>query len=84
MKYDKRWITYRWFQVYELFAIDLRYRYETFETITNTPKALEKLRHDILDAKYLILATLEGGFATKEKKLVRWWRLLQPEGCLYE
>jgi len=42
--------------------------------------AWEKLDHDVLDAQVLML----GAFATNEKKLIRWWRMLCPDGMLYE
>ncbi len=46
-------------------------------------KAYEKIEHYVLDAHYLILGALEGAFATREKKLQRWYLLLCPEGRLY-
>lgn len=76
------WATYRWFQVQNLFALDLCFRYPSTSTILDSEKATEKVRHDILDAKYLITALLEGGFAVKEKKLIEWWKLLNPSGIL--
>jgi hypothetical protein len=48
-----------------------------------TPQLRERIRHDVLDAQYLMLALLEGAFATKEKKMCEWWGKLMPEGVLY-
>lgn len=81
---DETWAIYRWVQVQLLFALDVHVRYQG-----NIPKPLssnvyEKMGHDVLDAEQLILGCLEGAFATRENKHKRWWRLLCPEGCLYE
>lgn len=78
------WVTYRFFQAFELFSYDIFHRYDCIETITKSSKAFEKLKHDLIDLNYFILATLEGGFATKEKKLKEWWPLLCLEGTIYE
>lgn len=80
----KDWALYRWLQVQFLFGIDLYVRYQG-----NVPKefgaaTFEKIEHDVLDAQVLMLGCLEGAFATREKKLKRWWRLLCPDGALYE
>lgn len=79
---NERWASYRWLQVQNLFALDLCFRYPNSATISRSGKAFEKLKHDILDAHYLIIALLEGGLATNEHKLIRWWQLLKPYGIL--
>lgn len=59
--------------------IDLVFRYSSVTVIKNSKKAKEKLRHDIIDGHYLVTGLLEGSFATKEEKLIRWWKIFQPE-----
>ncbi|VAW77204.1 hypothetical protein MNBD_GAMMA12-1418 [hydrothermal vent metagenome] len=78
------WAIYRWLQVQLLFALDVYVRYQA-----NIPKELSlktylKMEHDVLDAELLALGCLEGSFATKEKKHIRWWQLLCQSGQLYE
>ncbi|MBC8724830.1 hypothetical protein F6X37_25585 [Paraburkholderia sp. 31.1] len=80
---DKTWITFRWFQVNMLFALDLWFKYPQGVACVGGEKLKERLRHDALDAQYLILGLLEGAFASNEKKLCRWWSMLKPEGKLY-
>ncbi len=80
---DKTWITFRWFQVNALFALDLWFKYPQGLESVGGDKLKERLRHDALDAQYLILGLLEGAFACNENKLCRWWGMLNPEGKLY-
>ncbi len=81
---DERWALYRWLQVQFLFSIDLYVRYQGRIPTDLTPGIFERLEHDVLDAQVLMLGCLEGAFATREKKLQHWWRLLCPDGELYE
>jgi hypothetical protein len=78
------WALFRWLQVKLLFALDVYCRYSGKMPEPLSPKVHQRLEHDVLDAQYLILGLLEGAFATKEKKLKNWWRLLNSEGTLYE
>ncbi|MYN09204.1 hypothetical protein [Pseudoduganella aquatica] len=79
---DERWITYRWYQVRGLFALDLAARYPDTDVIRSSEAAMEKLRHDVLDAQYLTVASIQGSFAVQEEKIKRWWKLLCPNGDL--
>jgi hypothetical protein len=77
-----KWAIYRWLQVQFLFALDL---YARFGTTLSEPMSAEKeeeIEHDVLDAQYMLIGVLEGAFATEERKLQRWFRLLQPDGLL--
>ncbi|MNT61706.1 hypothetical protein D3C72_1993660 [compost metagenome] len=78
------WAIYRWLQVQFLFALDLYVRYQGKVPDSMGSAAWEKLEHDVLDAQVLMLGCLEGAFATNEKKLIRWRRMLCPNGTLYE
>lgn len=80
---DHTWITFRWLQVNLLFALELWVKYPQGVRMQTGEKFKERLRHDVLDAQYLMLGLLEGAFATKEKKLCVWWKKLSPEGYLY-
>ncbi len=81
---DESWALYRWLQVQLLFAVDLYVRYQGHIPQTFGRATYEKLEHDVLDAQVLMLGCLEGAIATRERKLIRWWRLLCPDGALYE
>lgn len=81
---SENWALYRWLQVQLLFSLDLYVRYRGKVPESLSPAVHEKLEHDILDAEMMMLGCLEGSFATREKKLVRWWKLICPTGILYE
>ena len=68
----------------EYFSVSLRVRYEPKVLSDPTPELCRKLEHDVLDAQYLILGVLEGGFATKDRKLQRFFKILCPDGILVE
>ena len=81
---DEKWAIYRWVQVQLLFALDVHVRYQGNIPTPLSSNVYEKMEHDVLDAEQLILGCLEGAFATRENKHKRWWRLLCPDGRLYE
>jgi hypothetical protein len=83
-KVDESWISYRWLQINLLFALDYWTRHPQGVDLTTESKQLERFRHDALDAGYLIVGIQEGTFATKEKKLIRWWNRISPEGILIQ
>lgn len=77
-----QWALFRWLQVQLLIGLDAFIRYNGKIPHQLSNNAYEKIEHDVLDAQYLITATLEGSFATRETKLQRFWRMLRPEGLL--
>lgn len=81
---NESWALYRWLQVQFLFAVDLYVRYQGRVPQRFGRATYEKLEHDVLDAQILMLGCLEGAIATREGKIKRWWRLLCPDGALYE
>jgi hypothetical protein len=81
---DESWAIYRWLQVQLLFGLDLFVRYAGNIPDHLTKNIYIKLEHDVLDAQVLMLGCLEGAFATREKKLIRWWHLLCPNGELFQ
>lgn len=74
------WFTFRWLQLMNLFTVDLAYRYASMDVINGSKKVKEKIRHDILDLEYLLFGIAEGAFATKEKKLIKWFSSLSKDG----
>lgn len=80
----EEWALYRWLQIQLLFTLDLYVRYQDGIPENLSPTLYENIEHDVLDAQVMMLGCLEGAFATREKKLVRWWNLICPSGTLYE
>lgn len=81
---NEDWALYRWLQVQMLFAIDVFVRYQGQKPDTSSANIFVKLEHDVLDTQVLMLGCMEGAFATRENKLKRWWKLIFPNGALYE
>lgn len=78
------WAIYRWLQVQFLFSLDLYARYGPALAAPMPPNVEVKIEHDVLDAQYMFIGILEGAFATEERKLQRWFKLLQPNGLLLQ
>ncbi len=76
------WALFRWFQVQLLFSLDIRNRYGDIDSSALTRKQAVGLEHDVLDTHYVISGVLQGAFATKEKKLKKFFNLLCPDGIL--
>lgn len=79
----EQWAHLRWLQVLMLFSIDLHVRYKGRLREELSPGVLERLEHDVHDGQILALGALEGAIATEEKKLLRWWPILCPNGQAY-
>ena len=79
---NESWALFRWLQVNLLFSLDIRRRYGEISFSELTNKQRTDFEHDVLDAHYLIQGVLQGAFATKEKKLIRFFNLLCPDGIL--
>lgn len=69
-----RWAHYRWLQVLMLLGIDLAHRFNLENKLADSTH--ERMRHDVLDAQYLLPALLGGAIATKDDNLIRWWGIL--------
>lgn len=78
----EKWAIYRHLQVQFLFALDLYARFGTALAEPMSAEKEEEIEHDVLDAQYMLVGVLEGAFATNERKLQRWFRLLRPDGLL--
>ena len=76
------WTIYRWVQAQLLYGLELTERHGRLTPNGITPKQREKLQHDVLDIEYLVLGVLEGGLATKDKRMRGMFELLRPDGVL--
>ena len=79
---NEEWTLFRWFQVGLLFSLDIVWRRGHIDLSACTDGEKERLQHDVLDMHYLILGVLQHGFATEEKKLINFYKLLCPNGIL--
>jgi hypothetical protein len=78
------WAHIRWLQVQMLFATDMYIRYQgQLRNMLLKNKVRTKVEHDVHDAQILALAILEGAIATKENKLIKWFKLLRPNGTIH-
>jgi len=66
-----------------LFVTDLYVRHQGKLAEIMTPSLRVRLEHDVHDAEVLALGILQGAFATRERKLREWFKLLRPGGKLY-
>lgn len=64
-------------QVHLIAGVDFIWRSGHSACVTSS-----KLPNDYLDLEYLIIVLAAGAFATFEKRLRAWFRLLAPEGEL--
>ena len=78
-----QWAHLRWLQVLILFAVDLHVRYKGRLREELSAGVMERLEHDVHDGQILALGALEGAIATQDKKLLRWWPILCPNGKAY-
>lgn len=80
---DGSWAILRHSQVHLFFAVDIWERYGDDVLLGElNERRYQKIEHDVMDAEYLALATLEGAFASEEKKLRNLFRVLCPNGVL--
>jgi hypothetical protein len=71
------WAFFRWTQVLLLGGLDF---YESYGVAT--PFNRDKVFHELLDLDYLLPALLVGGLASNDKRMVRRFKFLRPEGLV--
>lgn len=76
------WATFRSYQTSLLFSLHTLHRHKGVIPLPLSAKEFERLEHDVHDHMALCTGILAGGFATNEKKLKAWYKLLSPEGTL--
>jgi hypothetical protein len=74
---DEDWTFFRWMQVQLLGGLD----YYASYGVDKEPQR-EKLMHELFDLAYLIFAVLVGGLACREKRIIKRFKLLCPQGVL--
>lgn len=77
---DEKWAYFRWMQVSLFSAIEYIRRYG----IGNEKIESKKLPNFYLDQQYLIIGTLAGGLASRDKDMIKFFRLLRPDGVLIQ
>lgn len=74
---DGEWTYFRWIQVYLVAGLDFYCSYGA-----KTEPSRDKIFNELLDLDYLIMALLAGGLASREKRFLKRFRLLRPDGVL--
>lgn len=74
---DEQWALFRWFQVYLIAGLD----FLGSHGLKGAPNQ-EKLLHERIDLDYTIPALLVGGLACCEKRILRRFKLLRPDGVV--
>lgn len=77
------WAYFRWVQVRVIYSLDLILSYRGHIPSDITSKFWRRIEHHMLDAEYVILASLAGSFACNEKKLINYFKLICPEGFVF-
>lgn len=80
---DEGWATFRLYQVSLLFSLHTLHRHRGPVPSVISDRERTRLEHDINDSNMFLTAAMAGGLATKESKLIRWWKLLFPAKPLY-
>lgn len=78
----KDWATFRFYQTAILFSLHTIHRHRGPVPVPLSAKEFERLEHDVHDHMALCIGVLAGGLATNERKLQRWFSLLNPQGTL--
>jgi hypothetical protein len=74
---DEKWAFFRWTQVQLLGGLT----YYASYGVDKEPQ-MEKLLHELFDLSYVIYAALLGGFACIDKRPLRRFKLLRPDGIV--
>lgn len=80
---DTNWAYFRWVQVRCLYSLDLMFRYNGCMPADPKANFWENIEHDMLDSEYVILASLSGGFACNEKRMIAFFRMIRPDGLCF-
>lgn len=79
----KNWAIYRWIQVQLIYALDLYKKYQGEIPPPNSGKSfMLNIEHDMLDSQYVMLATLVGGLACRDTKIIEVFKALHPKGVV--
>ncbi|PKN74378.1 MAG: hypothetical protein CVU52_06760 [Deltaproteobacteria bacterium HGW-Deltaproteobacteria-10] len=79
---NSNWLEFRWVQINIIYALDLLLRYRGNIPSNSTKKFWQKIEHDLLDMEYVILGSLTGALASKEKRVREMFKLVCPNGLL--
>lgn len=77
---NERWAWFRWLQVQLIAALDHIGRYGVGSNLDSANAV--RLKNEVIDLQYRIMAVLAGAFATRDPKCQQVFRLLCPRGDL--
>lgn len=72
---DVDWAFFRWHQVQLLGGLDF---YESYGV--KAPFKRDKMFNELIDLDYLLAALLVGGLASRDKRMVKRFKFLRPDG----
>jgi len=75
---DEGWVWYRFVQVDLLAAVEFVHKHGA----GTTGDLCEQLEHDVMDAEYVVAATLSSGLASRDTTMQSFFRRLCPNGLL--
>lgn len=80
---NPNWVYFRWIQVRCLYSLDLIFRYNGCLPSNPGAQFWTRIEHEMLDSEYVILASLSGGFACDENRMIDFFHLLCPDGIFF-
>ncbi len=80
---DPDWACFRWIQVRVIYSLNLLLRYQGQLPANTSEKFWLRIEHDMLDTEYVILGSLAGALASKDKKVIENFLLVHPDGLLF-
>lgn len=79
---NSNWATFRWVQIRMIYSLDLLLRYKGQLPTNPTQKFWCRIEHEMLDAEYVMLASLSHGLASDDTVLISCYKRICPEGEL--
>lgn len=79
---DPNWAYFRWIQVRVIYSLDLLLIYQGRLPPVISNGFWQRIEHEMLDAEYVILASLAGALACNETKIIETYLSVRPDGLL--
>ena len=80
---DDNWAYFRWIQVRVLYSLNLLLKYRGKLPEEPGAEFWRHIEHDLLDADYVILASLAGALASNDNLMISNFQLICPKGKIF-
>ena len=80
---DPNWAYFRWIQVRVIYSLSLLLKYQGRLPKNPSKKFWRRIKHDMIDAEYIILGGLAGSMASNDNALIENYQLVCPIGLLF-